>query len=358
MEIQQEVMQTINVKKFCHSFINDRRPKYLLGRNAFAESIADIIDIDGFIDEYTKELTWLGKPIIKNVSDLPMGAMIVSCVVGRPQTIQNKLRKFSFDFVDYFAFYKNSKLRIKSVNDWDKFEEDYITNKANYDNIYNLMKEEKSRTIFSNLVNFRLSHDLTIMKDFEEAQHRQYFEDFLGLAEEGETFVDVGGFDGYTSQEFIKICPKFNEVYFFEPDEGNMKMAKANLAGHDNVRFYEAGLSNEAKTLRFNNTLGSANRINEDGNVEIKVIRLDDVVDSKISFIKMDIEGAESDAIEGAKGSIKKYHPTLAICVYHKFNDFYKIPEQILAIRPDYDLYIRHYTEGIDETVMFFIPQK
>ena len=72
----------------------------------------------------------------------------------------------------------------------------------------------------------------------------------------------------------------------------------------------------------------------------------------------MDIEGAESFAIEGAKETILKCHPKLALSVYHKKDDFWKIPEQIFNIRKDYDIYLRHYTEGISETIMFFIPKE
>ena len=57
------------------------------------------------------------------------------------------------------------------------------------------------------------------------------------------------------------------------------------------------------------------------------------------------------------KEHIKNDYPKMAISVYHKVDDFWKIPEQIFSIRSDYDLYIRHYTEGTDETVMFFLPK-
>lgn len=71
----------------------------------------------------------------------------------------------------------------------------------------------------------------------------------------------------------------------------------------------------------------------------------------------MDIEGAENEAIEGAKKTIMRCHPVLAISVYHKADDLWKIPNQVLEIRNDYKIYLRHYTEGIAETVMFFVPK-
>ena len=73
-------------------------------------------------------------------------------------------------------------------------------------------------------------------------------------------------------------------------------------------------------------------------------------------FLKMDIEGAELSAINGAKNIINQYHPKLAICVYHRAADIREIFKTVLNIRADYHVYLRHYTEGIYETVMYFIP--
>ena len=103
---------------------------------------------------------------------------------------------------------------------------------------------------------------------------------------------------------------------------------------------------------------GSASKISEIGSITIEVDTLDNLVKEKVTFIKMDIEGAEELAIEGMKNHILNDYPKMAISVYHKADDFWKITEQILNIRNDYDIYMRHYTEGTDETIMFFIPKK
>jgi hypothetical protein len=87
----------------------------------------------------------------------------------------------------------------------------------------------------------------------------------------------------------------------------------------------------------------------------IEVDTIDNIVKQKVDYIKLDIEGAEQDAIDGAKETIRKYKPILAICIYHKAQDWYKIPKKVLEIQSDYKVYIRHYMEGIYETVMYFI---
>jgi hypothetical protein len=70
----------------------------------------------------------------------------------------------------------------------------------------------------------------------------------------------------------------------------------------------------------------------------------------------MDIEGGEKSALLGARECIRKNNPKLAICVYHCVDDLWKIPELIFDISDDYNIFLRHYTEGPVETVMFFVP--
>ena len=77
-----------------------------------------------------------------------------------------------------------------------------------------------------------------------------------------------------------------------------------------------------------------------------------------LTFLKMDIEGTELLALEGASQTISRCKPRMAICVYHNASDLWRIPQKVLSIFDGYDIYLRHYTEGVTETVMFFIPQK
>ncbi len=88
----------------------------------------------------------------------------------------------------------------------------------------------------------------------------------------------------------------------------------------------------------------------------IDVDAIDNIIQERVSFIKMDIEGAENIALMGARRHILNDHPKLAVCCYHKVEDLWEIPEQVMNIRDDYRLYLRHYTDGLHETVMYFIP--
>lgn len=357
MLVIEEIKYNNYAAEFCNEFVNcTDKPKIIFGRNEFAESISRYIEIDGYVDEYTNEEIYLGKPVLK-LDQVPENALVVSVVViGRPLTAEKKIKQLGLRYLDYFSFYKYSNLPVKQVVFWDNFQQDLEINFSKYQTIYSKLKDLESKEILYRIVNFRNSYNLDFMRKFTFKEDKQYFEDFLDLKEKGEAFVDVGGFDGHTSFEFIKRCPEYSEIIFFEPEEKNLNVAKDKLKGHSNIIFNKFGLSNKKQILKFDIS-GSSSKISDSGAIEIEVVRLDDVVHKSVTFIKMDIEGAEKDAIEGSYNVIKKYHPKLAICVYHKPEDLWAIPEQILNIRDDYDIYLRHYNEGISETVMFFIPK-
>ncbi|QTF07992.1 FkbM family methyltransferase [Brenneria izadpanahii] len=341
---------------FCKEFIESKRPKYVFGRNDFAVEINNTLNITGFIDETSTDTIYLGKPVSHSLDALPEDAMVLFVSCMSPLTVSKKLSDKNIDFIDYFFFQKYSGLLLPDIPHWIGFADDYSRNKEKYDRLYCLMSDDLSRETLRRLVTFRLYRDLSQMSIFTNRMEDQYFEDFLRLDEE--SFVDAGGYDGLNSLIFAERYPDYHTIHLFEPNPDIITLAKRKLHALPRVAFYELGLSYCAQQLNFDSNEGvaSASKISDSGNTVIHVDALDNVIKDRVTFIKMDIEGAESDAIAGAKQTILAHHPKLAICVYHKPNDFWYLVEQILSIRADYKLYFRHYTEGTDETVMYFVP--
>ena len=75
----------------------------------------------------------------------------------------------------------------------------------------------------------------------------------------------------------------------------------------------------------------------------------------KVTFIKMDVEGAELESLKGAEKTIRRDKPKLAICIYHKPEDMWTIPLYIKELVPEYKLYIRHHSSGVCETVLYAV---
>ena len=78
----------------------------------------------------------------------------------------------------------------------------------------------------------------------------------------------------------------------------------------------------------------------------------------RVDFLKLDIEGSELGALEGAKETLREFRPKLAISVYHKFSDFFEIPAFIDSLGLHYDLYLDHYTIHSEETILYGIPAR
>lgn len=90
--------------------------------------------------------------------------------------------------------------------------------------------------------------------------------------------------------------------------------------------------------------------------VEVPVDSLDHLLgDERVTYIKMDIEGAELNALKGGANIIEKYKPKLAISLYHKAEDIYEIPLYLKSLVPEYKFYIRHYTDLWEETVLYAV---
>ncbi len=342
-------------REFCKEFVlSDQKPKFLFGRNIYAAKILESVNISGFIDDFSKETVFLGKPIVK-LESIPKDSLVLILSGGSPLSARARVDELKLRSLDYFSFLEYADIPLEKILFDGDFKQAFSKNRLKFEWAHSLLSDEISSQQFKKLINFRFSKNLNYMKGLKTREDEQYFEDFLSLEPEGESFVDIGGYDGFTSREFIKLCPGYRHIHFFEPEERNLLEAKRSLQPFKKIHFYPLGLSDKKGTVKFS-AHGSGSKINNTGEITIKTDSLDNILDERVSFIKMDIEGAEKLAIKGATQTIKQYHPKLAISVYHNPNDFWKIPEQILSIRSDYKLYFRHYTESMYESVMFFIP--
>ncbi len=86
---------------------------------------------------------------------------------------------------------------------------------------------------------------------------------------------------------------------------------------------------------------------------QVQGVNLDEVVKERVGFIKLDIEGAEMDALSGAKNIIRNDRPLMAVCVYHRSGDVLEIMNFLHQIVPEYRFWLRHYSCMNWETVLY-----
>lgn len=194
----------------------------------------------------------------------------------------------------------------------------------------------------------------TVLRSEEELQ---YFDlEVLGeCRNEKEVFIDGGCYDGQTAVRFARwAVGSRRTVYAFEPDGQNIGRcadALRSLSGTE-CHLLRKGLWRRPGRLGFA-AEGFGAKLCDMGDSLVEVDALDNLVKEKVTFIKLDIEGAEKEALEGAAGIIRRDRPRLAVCIYHKPEDILIIPEIILRMREDYRFYLRQYSIGFAEMVLY-----
>ncbi len=294
------------------------------------------------------------KEVLK-IEDVPLDAIILWTATGSPLEVKRRLDEMGFKNISYQALCKYSSLDLLDPPFINDFKEDFLNNYMQYKKTYKLLADKKSQDIFTKVINFKISGDYSFMEGFTNDHSGQYFDKTIVPQIKNVRFVDGGGYVGDTAEEVIKNYPDFSKIWLIEPMEENIRIAKRELSEYKNIQFLTCGVSNKKETLYFNEEK-SFSTIYGKGTQSVEVDTIDNIINEEVDFIKLDIEGAEQDAILGASQTILNSHPVLAICIYHKAEDWYKVPEKVLNIRSDYKVYLRHYMEGIFESVMYFIP--
>ncbi|MGQ9910242.1 MAG: FkbM family methyltransferase [Candidatus Flexifilum sp.] len=187
--------------------------------------------------------------------------------------------------------------------------------------------------------------------------------------EAGDIVIDAGGCWGDTALYFA--VHGASKVFSFEFLESNLKIFKRNLSLNPefapSVEIIEQPLWDKDDELLIFENQGPGSRTKHADSLEsssrsVASVTIDSFVKSKgldrVDFIKMDIEGAELQALHGASETIREFGPKLAITVYHKPDDIIKIPQLIKSLRPNYRLYLDHFTSCNWETVLFATPER
>lgn len=186
----------------------------------------------------------------------------------------------------------------------------------------------------------------------------QYFDPDIIAPLSGEVFIDGGCFNCSTDKAFINWCSgDYKKIIAFEPDKKNYFhcLEVSQKEAIRDIEIYNKGLWDCATELFFEETGGQGSRIGSDtGGNRISTAAIDEVAgDEKVTFIKLDVEGAELRALQGAEKTIRRNRPRLAVSIYHKPEDIIKLPEYILSLYKDYKLYIRHYQMSSCETILY-----
>jgi FkbM family methyltransferase len=189
-----------------------------------------------------------------------------------------------------------------------------------------------------------------------------YFPADLFKLHDSELFVDCGAFDGDTLQDFVnKSNGSFEQIVAFEPDPINFSRLVDRVHQlpdplRERIEVHRAALARMPGTTRFAALGSPASHLGE-GEIEVELINLDQCLSGRrATYVKMDIEGTESEALAGASEHIRNHAPILAISAYHWQHDLWAIPLLIHSLNSSYSFFLRpHDLEGWD-LVCYAIP--
>lgn len=188
----------------------------------------------------------------------------------------------------------------------------------------------------------------------------QYFERGIISPVGHEVFIDGGAYDGATSRRFAEWCGSgYDRIYAFEPDPRNIRRMRDALAKKpvERMEIVEKGLWDSETEVGFDASGTQGAGVDETaGSGRVWVTSIDRTVGNEnVTFIKLDVEGAEYEALRGAEQTIRRFHPRMAVSIYHKPEDIFTLPELILSFSGEYRFYLRHYQMSRFETILYAV---
>ena len=246
----------------------------------------------------------------------------------------------------------------------------FSENQYRVEAIIKKLADDKSREVYLSSIKYIQTRKFTDIPEFLGDDEHYYLDKLIFSNDE--VYIDCGlgnvntRFD--TLDRFISHCPEYRLIIAFEPNITDFNIATVKYKNHPKIKIFNAGVFNYNGEIAFyedeistisSTVLRSDEDIkvgNEKNKYTINVMTIDSLDLEKVTFIKMDIEGSEYEALEGAKNTILRDKPKLAISIYHSNEDMIRIAEFISELLPEYKLFIRQYA-FFNETVLYCVSE-
>lgn len=239
----------------------------------------------------------------------------------------------------------------------------FEANAARIEHVASFLADEKSREAYRSLIQYRCTRERRYIDPRMDKKKTAYLDKKLVLPGPNEVFLDVGGLQGLSSLRFQALCLAAGrpapQCLIFEPDPFNFTRLEKNLPKFIKKPVcFQMGLGRERAQLNFRGGVFSFSGIEPAGKIKIEVDALDHVLEGlpelpPISYIKIDVEGADLDVLRGARETILKHRPRIAVSIYHSHEHMLAIPEYLHEICPGYRFHVRHYCCNEGETILY-----
>ena len=268
----------------------------------------------------------------------------------------------------------NKTFNILSTMNWETINHCFVSEEGRYikdhlkdfEMVYDDLADSESKEVLENILNYRLTRDSKYIEIIKSNNTTYLDPDVLTSSAFERIYngviIDGGAFDGDTVELFIDKLSDSNkkiEIHAYEISEENCeKIRKLNL-GDNVVKVFRKALwceSNKKVNSKGEGLSGGITISDEYDKEGVETFCLDDYLQERISFVKLDVEGAEREVLKGSLKMIERCNPILAISVYHLQDDIIILHKIIRNLRGGYKWYLRHYLYSSGETVLYGIP--
>jgi FkbM family methyltransferase len=226
--------------------------------------------------------------------------------------------------------------------------------------LYKRLADYRSKKTLLGILHFWITLDFAYLDTIKDNMYDDYFDlDLLSdhITPSMEVFVDCGAYNGDTIESYLRNYSEYHHLYLYDMVPANLDVAREKFKKLDNIEYRNVGVgdfSQKGQFIKVSNYASSEVSVKNDRTtivpgiedapdlVDIPIVTLDEDISEPITFLKMDIEGSEISAINGARAHIMKDRPKLAICTYHSYPHLWQIPRLIDEIRSDYTFYLRY----------------
>ena len=229
-----------------------------------------------------------------------------------------------------------------------------------YLSIFLQFADERSRHVFNGLIGMRTTLSIESAATTKSPFQDEYFEAEFVSPEAASHFVDAGAYTGDTLASLESHFGPVKQAYLFEPELPPYYEALKRFSDRKEVLVFNMGLDAEPSRCNYRPELTCDSLAEIRGPISPDVVSfiqgmpLDRLVQGRVGLFKLDIEGMEAQALMGATETIRREKPVLAVCAYHRADDYWKLIDVVTSIRPDYKIAIRHYADILHDISLYF----
>lgn len=289
-------------------------------------------------------------PVAEIERNFPACHVIIGFVKGYARTVEIARKFRNAKSVDY----------LSEIFDMEEIEPSFVTdNRDILEDFYENLSDTLSKEAFVAYLLSKISQDMKYIPPFFDKV--QYFPAGFFTLTDQESYFDCGAFVGDTVADFLKATGgSYRHIWAAEPDSSNYQQLTRYVKEQQlsDIDLINKGIYGYAGRLPFRAEGSMLSMISENAQQFIEVDTIDHLAAGQpVTYIKMDVEGAEFMALKGAEKTILANRPILGISIYHKKRDLIDIPAYIKQLAPEYKFYFRVHKKLAIDTVMYAVAR-